>query len=109
MNIMKMSNVDWESVKEIPIPEYDWRRGSPEEFYKTFVEIPHPVILRGFMEGTELMDLTYDSMMDRFGNDKVVLTSNNDGGSFGKLRDVNNPVMYLQNSEALFNKHPGKV
>ncbi len=105
---MKNSDMDWEKAKNIPVPEYNWRNGSPIEFYETYVKRPHPVILRGFMKGTELMDLTFDNLMDKFGDDEVVLTSKKDGGRYGKLTDVNNPDSYLQNSEALFNKHPGK-
>lgn len=36
--------------KSIPIPEYDWQHGSPEEFHKLFVKSTHPVILRNFMK-----------------------------------------------------------
>ncbi|RYY81402.1 hypothetical protein EON63_15510 [archaeon] len=36
--------------KAIPIPEYDWQHGSPEEFHKLFVKRTHPVILRNFMQ-----------------------------------------------------------
>ncbi len=104
---MKNSDMDWEKARGISIPEYDWKNGSSTEFYETYMRRPHPVILRGFMEGTELMDLTFDNLMDRFGDDEVVLTSKKDGGRYGKLTDVNKPNNYLQNSEALFNKHPG--
>jgi hypothetical protein len=31
---MEESGLDWESIREIPIPEYDWKNGSPEEFYQ---------------------------------------------------------------------------
>ena len=48
---MENSGVDWEKAKNIPVPEYDWEKGSPEEFYQTFVRRPHPVILRNFIKG----------------------------------------------------------
>ena len=47
---MENSDVDWEKKRAIKVPEYDWKNGSPEEFYKTFVKRPHPVVLRGFMK-----------------------------------------------------------
>ena len=106
---MESSDFDWDKVKDIPLPEYDWKNGNPQEFYETFVKVPHPVVLRGFMEGTELMDFTYDTMLDTFGDEKVAITGKKEGGMFGKVKDVDgNPDLYVQNSEALFNKHPGR-
>ena len=52
---MENSDVDWEKVRAIKVPEYDWKNGSPEEFYQTFVKRPHPVVLRGFMKGEALL------------------------------------------------------
>ena len=60
---MKASGVDWERVHDrgIPLPEYDWPRGSPEEFHRAFVERPHPVVLRGFMRNSKLTrEYTFD-------------------------------------------------
>ena len=44
--IMENSDVDWEKKRAIKVPEYDWKNGSPDEFYQTFVKRPHPVVLR---------------------------------------------------------------
>ncbi len=106
MEQMKKSTVDWEKTKNIPVPEYDWKKGSPQEFYETYVKNPHPVILRNFMEGTELLECTYDKMLEKYGEETVAL-SGLKNASFGKLKDVQNPGVYLQNSEAIFNRHPG--
>ena len=104
---MKESGIDWEKARRIPIPEYDWKKGNPEEFYKTFVERPHPVILRGFLKGTKLMqDYTFDKIVERFGEETVILTSQEKDGYMGKLKEVMNPKVYLHNSELLFNKYP---
>ena len=48
--IMKESNVNWETARKIPIPEFDWKNKTPEEFYNTFVKAPHPVVLRGYLQ-----------------------------------------------------------
>ena len=64
-SIMKKSNIDWEKIRENRIPEYDWKTGTPEEFQETFVKKPHPVVLRGFLTGTELAEeYTFDKMID---------------------------------------------
>jgi hypothetical protein len=47
----------------LPIPEYDWKKGNPQEFYDTFVKRPHPVVLKGFMLDTALLkELNWDSV-----------------------------------------------
>jgi hypothetical protein len=96
-----------EADREIPIPEYDWKKGTPEEFYQTFVKRPHPVILRGFMKDTALLkELSWDQVLAKYGNEDVFLTKREIDGYHGKLNEVNNPKIYLHNSEALFNKYP---
>jgi hypothetical protein len=93
--------------REIAIPEYDWKKGTPEEFYQTFVKRPHPVILRGFMKNTPLLkELSWDKVLSTYGEETVYLTKREIDGFPGKLKDVNNPNIYLHNSEALFNKYP---
>ncbi len=104
---MKESNIDWEKARRIPIPEYDWKNGSPDEFYNTFGKRPHPVILRGFLKGTDLMKkYTFDQMVERFGEETVILTKPEKDGYMGKMKEVLNPKVYLHNSEILFNKYP---
>ncbi len=104
---MKESGVDWENVREIKIPEYDWKKGNPDEFFKTFTATPHPVVLRGFLKGTTLMkDYTFDKIVERFGDETVILTRPDKDGYVGKLKEVLNPNIYLHNSEVLFNKYP---
>ena len=48
----------YSSSIEVPIiiPEFDWKNGNPYEvFYKTFVDRPHTVVLRGgYMAETDL-------------------------------------------------------
>lgn len=92
---------------DIPIPEYDWENGSPEEFHELFVKQAHPVVLRGFMKDKKLLkEIRFDSMIKKFGEEKVFLTSKEQDGYLGQLKDVNNPSVYLHNSEILFNKYP---
>lgn len=93
--------------REVPIPEFDWKNGDPEVFYKTFVARPHPVVLRGFMAGTELTkELTWEKVLENYGEEDVFLTKRELDGYPGKLKEVDNPKTYLHNSEKLFNKYP---
>lgn len=93
--------------REMAIPEYDWKNGNAEEFYRTFVQRPHPVILRGFMNDTQLLkDLNWDKVLNKYGEEDVFLTKREIDGYPGKLKEVNNPNVYLHNSEKLFAKYP---
>ena len=93
--------------RKMPIPEYDWRNGDPETFFKTFAVRPHPVVLRGFMKDTELLKkLSWDTVLSKYGEEEVYLTTRQIDGTPGKLKEVNNPKVYLHNSEKLFNKYP---
>jgi hypothetical protein len=92
---------------EVPIPEYDWKNGTPEEFYQTFVAKPHPVILRGFMKNKKLLkELSWDKVLGKYGEEDVFLTKKELDGYPGKLKEVNNDNVYLHNSEVIFNKYP---
>jgi len=104
---IEASGYNAEKHREIPMPEYDWKKGSPEEFYQTFVKKPHPVVLRGFMKNTKLLkELGWDAVLSKYGDTDVMLTKSNVDGTPGKLREVDNPNVYLHNSEVLFNKYP---
>ncbi len=105
---MKESNFHWKKARGMPLPEYDWQNGNPDEFYNTFVKRPHPVVLRGFLKGRKIMDYSFDSIVEKFGEESVALSNVSDynRGYIGKLKEVQNPKIYMQQSEALFNRHP---
>lgn len=93
--------------REVPIPEFDWKNGTPQQFYDAFVKVPHPVVLRGFMKDTTLLkELGWDQVLKKFGEEEVILTKKELDGYQGKLKEVDNPQVYLHNSEKLFNKYP---
>ena len=103
---MKQSNVNWEK-RAIPVPEYDWKKGSPKEFNELFVKRRHPVVLRGFMKDENLLkEYGYDKMLQKFGEEDVMLTTREKDGFPGKMKEVENPKVYMHNSEVLFNKYP---
>lgn len=105
--ILQMKESGFDAKKEIPLPEYDWKNGSPEDFHEKFVTIRHPVVLRGFMKDTALLQkLGWEEVMKNFSEEDVFLTKPELDGFDGKLKEVNNPKTYLHNSECLFNKYP---
>lgn len=96
-----------EADREMQIPEYDWKKGDPETFFKTFVARPHPVVLRGFMKDKELLkQLNWDTILSKYGEEEVFLTKKELDGYAGLLKEVENPKIYLHNSEKLFCKYP---
>ncbi len=105
--IMEESDYDPATEREIKVPEYDWEKGNPKEFYETFVKTGHPVILRNFMKGRDLLkEFTFDKIVEKYGDEDVLLTTKEIDGKPGKLKEVVNPKVYLHNSEVLFKKYP---
>lgn len=100
------SGFNYTKYKEIPMPEYDWKKG-PEEFFRLYGNKPHPVVLRGFMNDRKLLkELSWDNVLGKYGEEDVMLTKKELDGVPGKLKEVDNPRIYLHNSEVLFNKYP---
>nr|VFK64412.1 MAG: Cupin-like domain-containing protein [Candidatus Kentron sp. UNK]VFK71068.1 MAG: Cupin-like domain-containing protein [Candidatus Kentron sp. UNK] len=93
--------------RDMPLPEFDWRTRSPAEFQREFFERPHPVVLRGFTTDSEAVrDWTFRSLMERFGNEEVLLTTEKLDGDPGQLKAVESGKVYLHNSEILFRRYP---
>jgi hypothetical protein len=98
-------------TKNTVIEEYDWENGSPEEFFQEYVvKNPRPVVLRGFSKSEEnLKKWKFETLMERFGDEDVHLTQSEKDGYIGKLREVEDPKVYLHNCETLFKKDPSLV
>lgn len=97
----------YKRTNEIAIPEFDWQSKSPEEFYNTFKVLHHPVVLRGFMNNTELLTkFNFENILKNYAEEKVSLTNNEKDGYEGLLKEVNNASTYLHNSEKIFLKYP---
>ena len=93
--------------KGLPIPEFDWRNKSPEEFVEQFVRRPFPVVLRGFSNGTAAESVfTFEKLLELYGEEQVLLTTREKDGFEGKLSQVRDPKVYCHNSEYLFIRHP---
>jgi hypothetical protein len=96
--------------RDMPLPEFDWRTRSPEDFRREHIERPHPAVLRGFGADCEAVrSWSFRSLLDRFGEEKVLLTTRELDGDPGKLAAVEDGKVYLHNSEILFRRHPELV
>lgn len=94
-------------TQPLKIDEYDWKNGSPEDFYVKYVKNPKPVILRGFAKDTDAAKKwKFDYILETYGDEDVFLTNKEKDGVHGKLKEVGNPGNYLHNSEVLFQKYP---
>ncbi len=90
-----------------PLPEFDWKQGSLEEFEKKFRLKQHPVVLRGFLNQSERFNKwDIESFVNKFGNEEVTLTCPVQDGYKGKVKEINIPGVYLHNSEILLKKNP---
>jgi hypothetical protein len=89
------------------IPTYDWRRGSPEEFRARFVDNAHPVVLRGFAAAAaSRAPWSFAELLARYGDEPVLLTRAERDGYEGRLREVDDPEVYVHNCEVLFRRDP---
>ncbi len=92
--------------KETPLPEYDWRKGSPQEFFERYVKTPQPVVLRGFALQTEAVKKwDFDYIVEKCGEVDVNITSP-DRDYPGKLKEVRDPSLYCANADAPFKAFP---
>jgi hypothetical protein len=93
-------------MKPLPFPEYDWRNGSPEEFYEKFVKNPRPCLLRGINK-IEKEEMSFDVLVKKYGEEEVMLTRGDIGADYaGKLKEVEDPRVYLVNCETVYKKYP---
>jgi len=93
--------------RDVPLPEFDWRHRSSAEFHAKFVDRPHPVVLRGFASASEAVrEWSFDGLVERFGQQRVLLTTADLDGEAGTLDAVESNKVYLHNSEILFRRHP---
>lgn len=96
--------------RDMPIPEFDWQNESPESFREQYIDHPHPVVLRGFAADSEAARTwTFEGILDRFGDEDVLLTTGELDGEPGKLDAVKSDKVYLHNCEMLFRRHPEMV
>jgi len=96
-------------TKEIPIPEYDWKNGSAEDFNARFVKTPMPVVLRGYaLECGAVKNWNFDYIIDKCGEVDVNLTGP-DADWTGKLKEVRDPKIYCANADAPFARFPELV
>ena len=93
-------------TEEIPVPEYDWRNGSPEDFRRKFVVNPMPVVLRGFgLDTGAVQRWSFDSIVEKCGDVEVDLTGPTSDW-LGPLKQVRDPNVYCASADAPFARFP---
>ncbi len=96
--------------RDMPVPEFDWRNRSAEDFYEEFIKRPHPVVLRNLItDDGNMAAWTFQSFIERFGQEDVLLTTNKIDGEPGKLEAIKSENVYLHNCEILFRRYPELV
>jgi hypothetical protein len=96
-------------AQDRPIPVYDMRTGSREEFIERFVHANTPVVVKGL---SDVEHWSIDWLMRTYGDTEVLFTDVASGRSYeAPLRDIDTPakpgeVPYLHNCGRLFDQHP---
>jgi len=94
-----------ELAQDRPIPVYDMRTGSREEFIERFVNANTPVVVKGL---SDIEHWSIDWLMRNYGDTEVLFTDLVSGRSYeAPLRDIDNPgesgeLPYLHNCGRLF-------
>lgn len=98
-----------EQTRELPLPEYDWKNGSPDEFYQRYIKTPMPVVLRGYALQTDAAaKWNFDYIIDKCGDVDVTLTGAESDWT-GPLKSVRDPAIYCANADAPFKAFPDLV
>ena len=93
-------------TEEIPVPEANWRNGSPEDFRRKFVVNPMPVVLRGFgLDTGAVLRWSFDSIVEKCGDVEVDLTGPTSDW-LGPLKQVRDPNVYCASADAPFARFP---
>jgi oxalate decarboxylase/phosphoglucose isomerase-like protein (cupin superfamily) len=101
-----------ELAQDRPIPVYDMRTGSRQEFIERFVYANTPVVVKGL---SDVEHWSIDWLMRKYGDTEVLFTDLASGRSYeAPLRDIDNPgksgeVPYLHNCGRLFDQHPDLI
>ena len=93
-------------VKSLKLPEYDWEKGTPEDFHEKFVKNPRACILRGINKDIK-EEFSFDNLVEKYGEEEVMLTRADIGKDYtGKLKEIVDPRVYLVNCETVYKKYP---
>ena len=98
-----------ELAQDRPVPVYDMRTGSRQEFIERFVNANTPVVVKGL---SDVEHWSIDWLLRNYGDTEVLFTDLVSGKNYeAPLRNIDNPgesgkVPYLHNSGRLFDQHP---
>jgi oxalate decarboxylase/phosphoglucose isomerase-like protein (cupin superfamily) len=98
-----------EPAQDRPVPVYDMRTGSRQEFIERFVNANTPVVVKGL---SDVEHWSIDWLLRNYGDTEVLFTDLVSGRDYeAPLRDIDKPgesgkLPYLHNSGRLFDQHP---
>ena len=98
-----------EPALDRPVPVYDMRSGSREEFIERFVKPNTPVVLKGL---SDVEHWSIDWLLRNYGDTNVLFTDLASGKHYeAPLRDIDSPgksgeVPYLHNCGRVFDQYP---
>jgi hypothetical protein len=98
-----------EPAQDRPVPVYDMRTGSRQEFIERFVNANTPVVVRGL---SDVEHWSIDWLMRNYGDTNVLFTDLVSGKHYeAPLRDIDKPgksgeVPYLHNCGRVFDQNP---
>lgn len=99
-------------AQDLPVPVYDLRTGSREEFIERFVNANAPVVIKGL---SDVEHWSIDWLLRNYGDTEVLFTDLATGRDYeAALRDITNPaeagkIPYLHNSGRIFEQNPHLV
>ncbi|MCW7538514.1 cupin-like domain-containing protein [Aquabacterium sp. A7-Y] len=90
------------------LPRVDFKRITTDEFFETYVQRPHPVVIENVGHDPSMYQL--DALVARYGDDIVPMMRIDNGQNYdGPLSDLLEGKSYLANSDRLFVNHPELV
>ena len=90
------------SKRKTELKTFDWKK-EDKSLLAAYLHCGEPVLIKGYI--SELESWQWESFMEKYGERDVQLTCPVYDGYRGKLKEVNIPGVYLQNSESLLNEN----
>lgn len=85
----------------VAVPEVHWKDWDPKTVRH------HPVVIRGLAaRDPAFRPWDFESFVETYGDEELLLSCPVRDGYLGRLREIDIPGVYLQNSEMLVRRHP---
>ena len=100
-------NIDLPKGEIRPISVFDWKKDDISLFTDKLYLEQKPILFKNFLPNDEdYCEWDFDKFLNDFGNEDTVLTCPVFDGFRGKLKEIDVPGVYVQNTEDLLNRNP---